>query len=43
MRTILTQPNAGSEETAANHETEPAVMEWALFQLGGQIRDELRT
>jgi hypothetical protein len=32
-----------SEETAANHETEPAVLEWALFQLGGQIRDELRT
>ncbi len=32
-----------SEGTAADHETEPAVLEWALFQLGGQIRDELRT
>lgn len=31
-----------AEQTAADHGTEPAVLEWALFRLGGQIGAELR-
>lgn len=31
-----------AEKTAADYGTEPAVVEWALFCLGEQIRDELR-
>jgi hypothetical protein len=31
-----------AEKTAADYRTEPTVLEWALFSLGGQIRDELR-
>ncbi len=31
-----------AEKTAADYGTEPTVLEWALFSLGGQIRDELR-
>jgi len=31
-----------AEKTTADHGTEPAVVEWALFRLGGQIRAELR-
>jgi hypothetical protein len=31
-----------AEKTAADHGTEPAVLEWALFRLGGRIRDELQ-
>ena len=31
-----------AEKTAADCRTEPTVLEWALFSLGGQIRDELR-
>lgn len=31
-----------AETTASHHGTEPTVVEWALFRLGGHIRDELR-
>jgi hypothetical protein len=31
-----------AEKTAAAYGTEPTILEWALFSLGGQIRDELR-
>ena len=32
-----------TEKTAADYRTEPAVLEWALFSLGKQIRDQLRS
>ena len=31
-----------AQDTATEHGTEPAVVEWALFALGEEIRDELR-
>ena len=30
-----------AQDTATEHRTEPAVVEWALFALGAEIRDEL--
>jgi 8-oxoguanine DNA glycosylase-like protein len=33
---------AWGENIAAEHQTEPAVIEWTLFTLGAAIRDELR-
>lgn len=31
-----------AEQTAASHRTEPVLVEWALFSLGQEIRDQLR-
>lgn len=31
-----------AEDLAADHQTEPAVIEWSLFNLGASIREELR-
>ena len=33
---------AWAEDLAEEHQTEPAVIEWSLFALGADIRDELR-
>jgi hypothetical protein len=33
---------AWAEDIAEEYQTEPAVIEWSLFALGADIRDELR-
>jgi hypothetical protein len=32
-----------ADQVAADHGTEPVVVEWALFHLGGQVRQQFRT